>query len=350
MPETLNLFHFAQPLWLWALLAPLVVALWLILTASTSDNARIRRYADAHLLPHLLSSHEFGTPAKWRRFALWSGLWTLAVLALAGPRWSYTDVQQYRPANSLVVVLDISRSMLASDVRPNRLARARQEVEDLLSSAQGVRVGLVAFASVSHVISPVTEDGRSIRAALPALSTDLVRLQGSRLSSALERAEQLLISQPQEGSRSILLISDGDFVEQGLEQRIANLADQGIHLHVLGIGTRAGDTVPGPGGRPLTDRTGQPVRSRLNEPLLKGLAEAGRGIYQTADYRDSDIRRVLAQVEDRSSLRAAGEARTRVWNEEFYWLVAGMLILLVPQFRRIWRRTARLSAEASHGH
>jgi hypothetical protein len=92
------------------------------------------------------------------------------------------------------------------------------------------------------------------------------------------------------------------------------------------------------------------VRSRLNEPLLKGLAEAGGGIYQTADYRDSDIRRVLAQVEDQSSLRAAGEARTRVWNEEFYWLVAGMLILLVPQFRRIWRRTARLSAEASHGH
>lgn len=350
MPETLQLFHFAQPMWLWALAVPLAVALWLALTASTSDNARIRRYADAHLLPHLLSAHEFGSRTKWRRFAFWAGLWSLAVLAMAGPRWSYTDVQQFRPANSLVVVLDISRSMLAADVKPNRLARARQEVEDLLGSAQGVRVGLIAFASVSHVISPVTEDARSIRAALPALSTDLVRLQGSRLSSALERAEQLLISQPREGSRSILLISDGDFEEPGLERRIASLADQGIRLHVLGIGTRTGDAVPGPGGRPLRDRTGQPVRSRLNEPLLKTLAAAGGGIYQTADYRDSDIRRVLAQVEDRSSLRVAGEARTRVWNEEFYWLVAGMLILLIPQFRRIWRRVARVATEASHGH
>lgn len=335
MPEVITGFHFAEPAWLWALLAPVPVALWLALTASVTDNARMQRYADHHLLPHLLGTHQLGAARKWRRFGYWALVWLLGVLAMAGPRWSFTDVQVFRPNSDLVVVLDISQSMEVTDVRPSRLARARHELEDLLSQSQGIRVGLIAFASVAHVISPITEDTWGIRRLLPALSTDLVRLQGSRLSTALKRAEQLLTSQAQRGSQSVLLISDGDFVEAGLEAQLRALAQNGIRTHVLGIGMPQGGIVPGPNHGPLLDQTRTPVRSQLNEPLLRSLATAGQGEYQRAEFRDADIRRIASLIGKQTSVRTVEDTRTRVWHERFYWLVGLALLLLIPQYRRI---------------
>ena len=98
-------------------------------------------------------------------------------------------MQLFRPGTNLLILIDISRSMKVADVRPSRLARARQEVEDLLNRNRGVRVGVIGFASIAHVVSPVTEDMNGIRRVLSALDTSLVRLQGSRLLYALERAQ-----------------------------------------------------------------------------------------------------------------------------------------------------------------
>ena len=199
MHDTITNFHFAMPHWLWAALIPLLVAAWLAMTVRRSENTKIKDYADAHLLPHLTGSLELITRGKWKLFGFWALMWMLIVLAMAGPRWDYKDIQLFSPSNSLVVLLDISRSMQVEDVQPSRFSRARQELDDLLDLGHGVRMGLIAFASVAHVISPVTEDLRSMSRVLPALSTDLVRLQGSRLSLALDRAGELLKNQPEDG-------------------------------------------------------------------------------------------------------------------------------------------------------
>ena len=336
MPEILTALHFGKPGWLWALLIPVPIALWLWATASTTDNRRVQRYADAHLLPHLLGSEHFHPLGKWRRYGYWILLWSLIVLAMASPRWSYTDVQLFRPGSNVVVALDISRSMEVADVQPSRLVRARQELEDLINSSRGVRVGVIAFASVAHVVSPLTEDTRSIRRILPAISSDLVHFQGSRFSNALERAEQLLANQPEGSTHSILLISDGDFVEEGLETRIEQLASKGVRVHVLGIGTPEGGWVPGLGNRPMVDRRKTPVRSRFNESLLRSIATAGRGVFQHADYQDTDTRNILDEVTKKSNAHALGDRETRVWHERFYWLVGLVMLLLIPQYRRIW--------------
>lgn len=335
MSEASAYFHFATPAWLWALLVLIPVAFWLAVTASYSDNPRVKRYADSHLLPHLMGIRQLSVLGKWRRFSFWALLWSLIVLALAGPRWGYTDVQLFRPNSNLVVLLDISRSMDVDDVRPTRLSRARQELEDLLNQSQGLRVGLIAFASVAHVISPVTEDYRAIQRVLPALSTDLVNLKGSRLTSALERAAQLFAGQPEDSTHALLLISDGDFVEMGLEERIRRLASDGIRTHVLGIGTSEGGLVVDSNGRPLYDRTGKPVRSRLNESVLRSIADAGQGEYQLADFRDSDTDRILSEAVVQDSVQKVRDERTRVWNEHFYWLVGLVMLLLLPRYRRI---------------
>ena len=330
-------FHFEQPLWFLGLLALIPVAIWLWRSAARAARGPIHRYADAHLLPHLTGTRELKTQERWGRFLKWSLLWSLILLAMAGPRWDYTDVRLFHPGNNLLILLDVSRSMQAADVAPSRIARARQEIQDLIMIDRDVRLGLIAFASVPHVVAPVTEDTFTVFNALPALSTDLTELQGSRLSSALDRAETLLKSLPPESARAILLISDGDFDEPGLTEQVRKLADDGIRLHVLGIGTEKGARVPAPPPAPagtwITDRGGKPVTSALNVSLLEGLAKAGQGIFEIADYRDDDSKAILKAAAVSKVPARPGDERTRIWNERYYLPVLAIMALLVPQFR-----------------
>ena len=331
MPETG--FHFAQPAWFWGLLVLLPVAWWLWRTAARAAKGPVHRYADPHLLPYLSGSRSLKTSERWGRYFAWAGLWLLLLTAMAGPRWSYEDVRLFQPGDNLLILLDISRSMETADVAPSRIGRARQEIQDLIMQNRRLRLGLIAFASVPHVISPVTEDSRTILLALPALSTGLARLQGSRLHQALDRAEILLDALPEDSARSLLLISDGDLDEPDLTARVRELSERGIRLHVLGIGSDAGGDVPGQRGRPLIDPTGQPVRSRLNQDQLRALADAGGGVYQLADYRDDDTQAILDAAAISRSPAKAGDERTRVWNERFYLPLLLLAALLLPRFK-----------------
>jgi Ca-activated chloride channel family protein len=336
VPETG--FHFDQPLWFWGLLALPPVAWWLWRSAARAAKGPVHRYADAHLLPHLSGTRELKTRERWSRFFAWSLLWLLLLTAMAGPRWDYDDVRLFHPGDNLLILLDISRSMDANDVAPSRLGRARQEIQDLIVQNRRLRLGLIAFASVPHVVSPVTEDSRTIMLALPALSTDLSRLQGSRLHQALDRAEVLLDALPEDSSRSLLLISDGDFDEPGLVQRVRRLAERGIRMHVLGIGTERGAVVPGPRGEPLIAPDGEAVRTRLGESQLQDLADAGEGLYRQADFRDADTQAVLKASAVSKLPPEAGTERTRIWNERYYLPLLLLALLLLPQFRTWLRR------------
>ncbi|MGD8908812.1 MAG: VWA domain-containing protein [Chromatiales bacterium] len=327
-------FHFARPEWLFALLGLIPVLAWLVFSVARPNKGPIHRYADEHLLPHLTGVRELDVNERWSRFTRWSQLWILLVLALAGPRWDYTDVEAFSPVNELVILMDISRSMNVADVAPSRLARARQEVQDLVQLNRELRIGLIAFASVPLVISPITEDSQSLLNALPAVTTDLANLKGSRLDAALERARQLLGSG--ESGRSILLISDGDLDEPELTEKIRDLKRNGINLHVLGIGTPDGGPIPAQSGHSdlLRERSGRIIESRLNEQLLQQLAAAGGGRYLLADFRDLDSQAILDLAGGDAGNPTPAEEKTRVWNEPFYWLLLPLLLLLLPRFRR----------------
>jgi Ca-activated chloride channel family protein len=331
-------FHFAEPAWFWGLFAILPVALWLIRSAARAARGPVHRYADTHLLPHLTGTRDLETHERWGRFLRWSLLWALLLAAMAGPRWDATDVRLFHPGNNLLVLLDISRSMQVDDVSPSRLGRARQELQDLIVNNRTVRLGLISFASVPLVLSPITEDTYTLLNSLPALSTDLVSLQGSRLGMALDRAEALFAGIPENSARSVLLITDGDFDEPELVERVRKLAESGVRFHVLGIGTPQGGRVPAPKGGWVLDPTGAPVVSALNESLLKSLAETGGGLYRLADYRDGDTRAILKAAEVMRLPPEAGDERTRLWNERYWIPVLVVVGLLLPQFRGRFRR------------
>lgn len=337
-------FHFEQPLWFLGLLALIPVAYWLKRSAARASQGPLYRYADPHLLPHLTGTRDLRRTERWGRYLRWSLLWALLLVAMAGPRWDATDVRLFHPGNNLLILLDISRSMQASDVTPNRISRARHEISDLIRRNREVRLGLILFASVPHVISPVTEDTQTILSALPALSSDLASgtMQGSRLTAALARAEGLLGGLPEDSARAILLISDGDFDEPDLPDQVARLAAAGIRFHALGIGTPEGAPVPAAAGGLVRDYRGDPVDSKLNETLLKTLTDAGGGIYRRADFRDSDTDAILQAAAVSRQPPQDRDERTRVWNERFWIPVLVLMLLLLSQFRALrwpWRST-----------
>jgi Ca-activated chloride channel family protein len=337
MPE--NGFHFAQPLWLLALLAIPLVWLWLRHSRSLRRRGKESLYADEQLLPWLTGEVHGRPQNSGPILATWSLTWLFMVLAMAGPRWDYERISAFRPAAELVVLLDISASMNIRDVRPSRLARARQEVQDLLRLNPGLRIGLVAFATVAHVVSPITEDMETLQRTLPSLSTDLVKLPGSRLGNALDKAVLLLHGDGGNLARHILLVTDGDFDEPQLLEKVDQLREQNIHLHILALGTDGGGLVP---ERYVSRGIRTPV-SRLNEEQLKTLARHGNGLYQLAGYQEEDTRRLLEQVLADAEQQQIKEMPTRAWNERFYLFLIPVIFLVLYLFGRSNRFSRRLS-------
>jgi Ca-activated chloride channel family protein len=307
-------FHFAQTAWLWGLLAiPAVLALYTALER-TKGQQLLQRFADPHLLPHLLKRR--GTARRRVRVPLmiWALAWTCGMVAMAGPRWDYTDEQTFQPTQDLVIVLDLSQSMNATDVKPSRIARARQEIEDLLDMSHGTSIGLVAYAAVPHMVTPLTDDVRTIRNLLPELDTSLVTIQGDRLKPALEMAADMLRSEAG-NAKSILVIGDGGFEENDFADLAG--ATGGATIFTMGIGT-----------------PGAPGSGSLQADRLQRLAAAGHGQYVEASYTDSDTRAILDQIGSAGSKAQATPASVRVWEERFYIPALLLAALLLPFFRR----------------
>ena len=320
--------HFAQPLWLWGLLAIPLVVVWLKISSPFRQRGQEAKYADAHLLDYLSGVATARVVSSRGPLLGWMLAWGLLSFAMAGPRWDFNQMNPFEPGADLVILLDISRSMNVTDANPSRLERARQEVQDLVNANPGISVGLVAFASVAHVITPVTEDRESLLRQLPALSTDLVQLQGSRLADAIEQARRLLAGQGDDVAHNILLISDGDFADRDLDEKIRSLYEAGIRFHVLAVGTGEGGPVPG-----LMATNGEPVLSWLDETTLRQLAEIGGGVFRLADYRDSDSRAVLKAILSHARARQNTQMQTLVWNEYFYWLLIPAMLTLLYLYR-----------------
>jgi len=325
-------FQFAQPWWLLGLLLPIVI-LWGFPPRHNPRLHKIHAYADAHLLPRLLLNTLRAKTFNWQAVT-WIGLWVLGILALAGPRWDYEEQEVVRPQGALLVVLDLSESMLVKDLPHARLEQAIQEIEDILSSAADIEVGLLVFAGLPHLVSPLSDDYDTLRHLLYEITPDMLPIQGSRLSLALEQAKVMLTTR---GNRipHVLLLSDGDFTETDLIESLAVLTDEVLFLHVLGVGTVLGQQIELPDGSWRRDEAGNVVISRLQPEKLQQLAQAGKGEYQLADYQRQDVDSVLAAVRRSLVLDDAEGRMEKLWHERFYWLVGVMMVLLLGWFRRI---------------
>ncbi|MDH3643167.1 MAG: VWA domain-containing protein [Gammaproteobacteria bacterium] len=322
-------FHFLRPWWLFALVPWLLLSwhLW----RSNFDRDAWRTVCDEALLPFIL---EGGAPGRKNAGILLLALaGMLAIVALAGPTWRELPQPVYRQQEALVVVLDLSRSMDAADMKPNRLAHARLKVRDLIQQRRDGQTALVVFAGDAFAVTPLTDDVNTIDALVPSLTTDLMPVLGTRTDRALDVAAALL---EQAGARRgrVVLITD-DAGSTGLDAAVARLTEAGHRLSVIGAGTPDGAPIPAADGDFVKDATGQIIIPRLTEPALRSLARAGNGSYARLSVDDRDLAQVLGGgAPGWSSVTDVPGLTSDRWREEGPWLLLLVLPVASLAFRR----------------
>ncbi|MBW8370251.1 MAG: VWA domain-containing protein [Thiobacillus sp.] len=344
MIEQLLHLHWREPLWLGLAALPLLFGWW-----RRARHARLLRYADAELLPWAANQPVAQAGKRWR--ALAHGLaWVLLALAAAGPRLPLeVRAGEAAPRHrvTVMVVLDVSASMRATDIEPDRLTRARLELLDWLPRLQGERVGLILYAGEAGVLLPPTDDTALLQRALDQIDPRLIEVQGTNLAAALDLARAQLAAAPGR-AKAILLLTDAeiDSVDEAAQAAVDGLRDAHLPLFVLGVGSEAGAPVPLPDGG-FAERDGVQVQSRMADSAYRQWTDTTGGRF--AAVRDGDA--------DWSALHDGGIAAlpgdpvealgAMAWRELYAWCLAPALALFMMVY--LPRRVAALIALAVCG-
>lgn len=330
----MSAFHFLRPWWLLALIP--VLLLIRHMQRGQASAGDWREYCDPALLPHILIGQ--AALRSVSRYPLWLAGMTglLGVLALAGPAWERLPTPVFRNLSALVVVLDLSSGMDATDVKPNRLERARFKIDDIFRARKDGQTALVAYAGDAFTVTPLTDDVSTITAQLGALSPRMMPIQGSRMDLGLAAAGRLL-SQAGQRSGDILLVTTGAGVADA-GGTAAQLKAEGYRVSALGIGSRDGAPVPLAEGGFMKDAQGGMLLSRLDVKALWDLTQAGGGLYHTLDQAGADVDAVLTFIDRRAEAgQDSGNAvNVDQWREGGVWLLPLLLPLAALAFRRGW--------------
>jgi Ca-activated chloride channel family protein len=323
-------------LWFAALL-PLLVVTGILLRRRIK---RLGRMADQGLWPTLLP---LMSPRRLRfRNSLRIVAIGLAILALARPQWGFRWEEVQQRGLSIIVALDTSKSMLAQDIKPNRLQQAKWGVRDLVNELQGDRIGLVAFAGDAFLQCPATIDYAAFLMMLDDVYTGIVPVGGTDLFAALQESiESFEKSEETQADKVIILISDGEGHTGDPLTLLPELKEEGIRVFAIGVGTKEGELIQTSDGF-VKDKAGNVVKSALQEDMLERIAFETGGFYVRSAPGDFGLERVYQQGiaelqrEDR-------EARmSKIFTERFQWFVAAALVLLILEtaIRPVkWRRS-----------
>ncbi|MBT9569062.1 MAG: VWA domain-containing protein [Thiobacillus sp.] len=326
MIDGLHHLYWREPLWLGLAAVPLLFAWWRGLR-----RARLLKYADAELLPWVERVRETDPVAGWRG-ALHTLAWLLLALAAAGPRapLEAPDGQSAsRHRVTVMVVVDVSASMRASDVAPDRLTRARLELIDWLPRLQGERVGLIVYAGSAGVLLPPTDDINLLRRAVEQIDPRLLDAPGSNLAAAIDLASAQLQAAPGQ-AKAVLLVSDAESgsADAPASEAVARLVKARIPLFVLGVGSEAGAPIPLPEGG-WAEQDGVQVQSRMATTSFRQWAQTSGGRFVEVADGDSD----WLALHDRGIAAVPGDAIapgvSTAWREYYAWLLAPALVLLM---------------------
>ncbi len=329
--DVIQHLQFLRPWWLLAL--PLLWGLCIWLARSNGDESGWAQLIDAELLNSLRldgGGKRGRSPWPWLALA-----WTLATLALAGPSWQQAPSLAYRGNNAWILVLDLSPSMLAADLPPNRVTRARYALEDLLNGAQDARVGLVAFSDEPYTVTPLTDDVATVRALLPPLAPDIMPSAGDNLAPALGQAA-ILAKQGGGKNAQVVVLTDGFSDPAAAFSAAKNLQSKNISISVVGIGTRTGAPLSQAGGGFVQNAKGHMNLARLDTERLQQLAASGGGRYADLAQLPSLIA-YLQSGANRTS-RAAENKDIRVAHrlDGGVWLLPLLLLITALLARRGW--------------
>ena len=320
-------FHWLRPEWL--LILPLIFFLIFIFKRRLLSVGNWVKIIEPKLIPHVLSRQQLHNENhKWWLFAIIS---FLGVISIAGPTWERVEQPAFRADQSLVIALDLSRSMNAQDVSPTRLTRARLKILDILERRQSAQIALIVYSANAFTVTPLTSDSDTITSLVNSLDTAIMPSRGSYPAAAIDKGMQLL-KQAGVINGEILLVTDGGVTSTSFSSA-EKLRNEGYTLSVLGVGTMDGAPIPRESGGFITDQSGQIAIAKLSVGDLSNLARIGGGRYVnlTADDRDLDL---LLSDELIASSQGDQSLATDQWYEFGPWL----LLILVPIASLVFQR------------
>jgi Ca-activated chloride channel family protein len=331
------MFRFANPHIIYLLLiVPVAVALFIF--AQVRRRRRLERFASSSLLAQLTPS---ASPARVRtKFILYTLAVVFLVLAAARPQVGSKLREEHQKGIEMMLVVDVSNSMLAEDFEPNRLDRTKFAIDRVVESMKQDRIGVVAFAGEAQVQLPITSDYRMARAFARKLSPAMVRTQGTDLGAAIKLASMSFSSQS-EGSRVMILITDGENHESDALEAAQAAAEKGIAIYTIGIGTPEGAPIM-IGGDYLTDENGDMVVSKLDEKMLQEIASATGGAYVRATKQSIGLKEIVDRLKelDESDLATT---RFEAFDEQYQYPLAVALLLLLIEWLILDRRNPLLA-------
>jgi Ca-activated chloride channel family protein len=266
------------------------------------------------------------------------------ILALARPQFGTRVETVKREGHDIFVALDVSTSMLAEDVSPNRIAKARLEVSSLIDRLQGDRIGLIAFAGEAFVQCPLTLDYAAAKLFLSVMDTDLIPTPGTAVAEAIEKAVDSFV-EGEKKSKVLIIITDGEDHDGSVEEAARKAAEQGIVIYPIGIGLPQGTPIPvyDQFGRQQgfkKDKSGEVVLSRLNEATLRSLGEITGGEYSRVTNSAIELDRIYEELNDMDKKELANRQIT-IFDEKFQILLILAIVLMTVEVCLGDRRTVK---------
>lgn len=323
------LFRFANIEMLWLLvLVPVFVVAYVLY--ARRKRRRLEAFGDPQLVAELMPNASRVRPTV--KFSLLMVAFTLLCFAAARPQYGQREQTVKRQGIEAVIALDISNSMMAEDVAPNRLERAKQMLSKMIDRMVDDKVGLVVFAGEAFTQLPITCDYVSAKMFLSNIDPSLIKMQGTAIGDALSTSIRAFGAEQSEANRAIVLITDGENHEDDAVAVATRAKEAGIKILVVGIGKPEGAPIPTPGTNDFRkDRQGNVVVSRLNEDMCREIAKAGNGIYVRCDNTNTAMRAIEKELDT----LATTELETQVftdYNEQFQTFALLALLILVIDF------------------
>lgn len=285
------MIHFAQAQYLFLLLLiPFFFVIFAVLLKLR--QRRIRKFGDENLVRQLMPSYAKGK--AWVRLSLFSVAFFFFVIGLSRPQIGAKLKEHETKGAEIMIVLDVSNSMLAEDYSPNRLERAKLAIARLVDKLRDDRIGLIVFAGNSFVQLPITTDYVSAKMFLNSISTESVPVQGTAIGDAINTAMRSFSAQS-EKSRAVIVITDGENHEDDPVAAAKQAADLGVRVFTIGVGSPEGKPIP-MDGELLKDKDGNIVVTRLDETVLQEVARAGNGVYVRAGNSEFGLNPIIDDI------------------------------------------------------
>ncbi len=326
-PDNIQLFQFQNSDYLYLLLTiPVIVGIFVFV--QYLKGKALDRLGDRNLIEKLMP--EASLFRNWLKFSILILVLASLVFAIARPQYGSKTEESERESAEIVIALDVSNSMLAEDIKPNRLERAKQAIVRLLQKTKDDKIGLVVFGGEAYTQIPLTSDYSGAELYLEAVNTNAIPVQGTNLKAAINHAINSFNPETETG-KVLILISDGENHEEEAIEAAQVAYEQGITVSTIGMGLPHAVTIPDQkNGGYKKDAAGNNVLTKLNEDVLMKIAEAGHGIYTSGNNIESGLSKIADQLSETTKSKVKMEVAE--YDDYYIYLVWFALLLVCVEF------------------